>query len=407
VGVLLRHFDRTQRTHPGYLPLVNLKVGGYQHRDTRVGWVKTPVIAAVGQTPGENAAKPVPADMNDEIPFDTERPGVKFFVCSMSDEGRGRPVCLLTDSAGQLEKFAEDHDKPGRSVYACVNPLKATASRRCKEEIACLTTLHVDIDFKRLSTPPDEVRAKVRALPLPFEIRESGGGLHVLANLKEAHENGTDHYQRAEALRTQLTELLCGDPAPNHSAAILRVVGSHNSKYGEPVAVAIIAPGEPVDLTDIEAFLDLYSQPLFEVKEEYRQGFDDNVADLDTPYRPIDHDAVLADMPATGEGVNAVSHRLLRALTVREGLTPDKAVDRVVDAVMDMVARHSPATAEGHSWAREDEVRCTIPRMTWVLNRLQAEHWKAVDAGQMSADSPPSWLWGDELGKWWRSRSME
>jgi hypothetical protein len=69
VGVLLRHFDRMQRTHPGHLPLVNLKVGGYQHRDTRVGWVKTPVIAAVGQTPGENAAKPIPAEMNDEIPF--------------------------------------------------------------------------------------------------------------------------------------------------------------------------------------------------------------------------------------------------------------------------------------------------------------------------------------------------
>jgi len=69
VGVLLRHYDRMQRTHSGYLPLVNLKVGGYQHRDTRVGWVKTPVIAAVGQIAGENAVKPPPADMNDELPF--------------------------------------------------------------------------------------------------------------------------------------------------------------------------------------------------------------------------------------------------------------------------------------------------------------------------------------------------
>ena len=110
----------------------------------------------------------------------------------------------------------------------------------------------VDIDFKRLSTPPDEVRTEVRSLPLPFEIRESGGGLHVLANLKEAYENGTEHYQRAEALRTQLTELLCGDPAPNHSAAILRVVGSHNSKYGEPVEVRVVAAGEAVDLTDVD-----------------------------------------------------------------------------------------------------------------------------------------------------------
>jgi hypothetical protein len=69
VGVLLRHFDRMQRSHAGYLPLVRLKVGGYQHRDTRVGWVKTPVIAAMGQVPGENAVKPAPAEMNDTIPF--------------------------------------------------------------------------------------------------------------------------------------------------------------------------------------------------------------------------------------------------------------------------------------------------------------------------------------------------
>jgi RecA-family ATPase len=326
---------------------------------------------------------------------------VRFFVCSMSNEGRGRPVSLLTDSTGQLEKFAEDHDQPGRSVYACVNPLRATATRRCREEVACIVTLHVDIDFKRLCTPPDEVRAKVRSLPLPFEIRESGGGLHVLANLKEAYENGTEHYQRAEVLRTQLTELLCGDPAPNHSAAILRVVGSHNSKYGEPVEVECVVGGELVDLTDIEAFLELYAaRPLFEVKEEYASAVADNVVDLDTPYRPIDHDAVLADMPASGEGINAVAPRLLRALVIREGLTPDEAVECVADGVMATAARHRLADAGGHVWTREAEVRFTIPRMTWVLNRLQAEHWKAVDAGHMSADTPPTWLWGDELGKW-------
>jgi hypothetical protein len=69
VGQLLRHYDRMQRTHPGYLPIVRLKVGGYQHRDPRVGWVKTPVIAAMGQVPGENAVQPAPADFDDTIPY--------------------------------------------------------------------------------------------------------------------------------------------------------------------------------------------------------------------------------------------------------------------------------------------------------------------------------------------------
>jgi hypothetical protein len=46
-------------------------VGGFQHRDERVGWVATPVFAVVGRTPKDSAAKPdtsLAADMNDEIP---------------------------------------------------------------------------------------------------------------------------------------------------------------------------------------------------------------------------------------------------------------------------------------------------------------------------------------------------
>jgi hypothetical protein len=45
--------------------------------------------------------------------FDTGRPGVTFFACSMSNEGRGRPVVLLTDNLGQVEKFVEDLTGPG------------------------------------------------------------------------------------------------------------------------------------------------------------------------------------------------------------------------------------------------------------------------------------------------------
>ena len=34
---------------------------------------------------------------------------MKFYVCSMANEGRGRPVELLTENVALLEKFAEDH----------------------------------------------------------------------------------------------------------------------------------------------------------------------------------------------------------------------------------------------------------------------------------------------------------
>jgi hypothetical protein len=58
VGVLLRHYDRITRAYPGDLPLVNLKVGGYQHSEKRVGWVKTPVLAVIGHIAGDAAMTP-------------------------------------------------------------------------------------------------------------------------------------------------------------------------------------------------------------------------------------------------------------------------------------------------------------------------------------------------------------
>ena len=72
IGNLLRHYDRMQRTQPDQYPVVKLKVGGFQHRDDRVGWVATPVLAVVGHAEKDSAAKPDTShagDMNDAIPF--------------------------------------------------------------------------------------------------------------------------------------------------------------------------------------------------------------------------------------------------------------------------------------------------------------------------------------------------
>lgn len=266
---------------------------------------------------------------------------MKFYACSLANEGKGNLVPLLTGDPGLLEKFIADHDRPGRGVYACPNPLRDDATRRCKESVAAIVTLHVDVDFKRLVETPQAVEDRIRALPFPFEIRRSGGGLHVLANLKEPCENGGDHYRRAEDLRTQLVTLLAGDPAPNHSAALLRVVGSHNTKYGEPREVEVIQSGDPVDLTEVEELLNSYTLPLFETKPECQHSGTSNVVPLDA-YVPIDTDAFLADPPTTGEAINATAHRVMRALIVRDGMSPEASLDAVVDAIMTMAADHFP-----------------------------------------------------------------
>jgi hypothetical protein len=68
---------------------------------------------------------------------------------------------------------------------------------------------------------------------------------------------------------------------------------------------------------------------------------------------------------------------------VREGLTPQEAVDAVVNAAMDMAASHHP------DWTAQAEMKCATSRMNWVLGCLQKEHWQSVEAGHISADIPP------------------
>ena len=58
VGNLIRHYDRMQKTDASAYPIVRLKIGGFQHRDDRIGWIKVPVIAVVGRAAKESAAKP-------------------------------------------------------------------------------------------------------------------------------------------------------------------------------------------------------------------------------------------------------------------------------------------------------------------------------------------------------------
>jgi hypothetical protein len=72
VGNLLRHFNRTQKTAPDELPVVRLRTGGFQHKDSRVGFVNTPVFVVCGRQSRDSAAKPdtsVGALIDDKLPF--------------------------------------------------------------------------------------------------------------------------------------------------------------------------------------------------------------------------------------------------------------------------------------------------------------------------------------------------
>jgi hypothetical protein len=72
VGNLLRHCSRMARNEPDFYPVIKLQVSGFQHRDQRVGYVRTPKFAVVGKAPKSNAkaaATNIASDLSDEITF--------------------------------------------------------------------------------------------------------------------------------------------------------------------------------------------------------------------------------------------------------------------------------------------------------------------------------------------------
>jgi hypothetical protein len=72
IGNLLKHHDRVRKAHPDDVPVVRLRVGGFNHSDPRVGWVKVPVFVVVGRRPRDSSAVPNTSpggDMNDSIPL--------------------------------------------------------------------------------------------------------------------------------------------------------------------------------------------------------------------------------------------------------------------------------------------------------------------------------------------------
>ena len=57
---------------PEFYPVVKLDVSGFQHRDDRIGWVKTPTFPRIGKAPKSDASAVQTSlgdQLNDDIPW--------------------------------------------------------------------------------------------------------------------------------------------------------------------------------------------------------------------------------------------------------------------------------------------------------------------------------------------------
>lgn len=317
-----------------------------------------------------------------------------LYICSLPNEKkRGRIPELYTTNPAAIEAFARRWNIPGRGVFDCVGELQPDANRRSIETVARLRQLHVDIDFKDIVESPDEIDRRLRSLLLrPTEVRNSGGGRHVIYELKEPVEAGEPEFERARALLKRLAACLCGDPAPAHPAALLRRPGTHNSKRGEPVLVEQLwGSGQAVDIVEIEEVLDrAEGATLFTRRENTRdQGGADGSEQASAAEwsGPLDVENCLAEMQPNGGSVNATLKKVIPSLLCR-GEHPDEVLDHIVETVMAMAVRH------GLPWDKQVEVGATISRILSAYHNLLLKDYDPT-TGEI-----PIWLPGAFHERW-------
>jgi RecA-family ATPase len=276
------------------------------------------------------------------------------YICSLPNPGHnGLPHHLISDDPAAIEAWAQREDVPGRSVYCCVNPLAPGATKRRIETIGEIRCLLVDIDFKDVIEDPDTIDQRLRQLPEPpTEIRDSGGGRHVIWHLREPINRDDPEFELIPKLLKQLTHCLCGDPAPAHIAALLRQPGTHNTKRGEPVLCRTLwNGGSGVDPADIEAMLELLQDtPVFTRKDTGTIGANGQSG---TWKAPVDVDVRLARMKWQGDGDTAINitQRDCSAKMLREGCTVDVVVDYILGATEQAVA--GDLAASDWNWNEE------------------------------------------------------
>jgi hypothetical protein len=133
---------------------------------------------------------------------------------------------VLTRDINRLLDFVDKWDVQGRAVYYCASTING--HRRTIETAAEIKFLFADIDFKDVVEPPDQIRKIINQLKMPpSRIHFAGNGFHllwVLTQVQPANERITN-------LLKQICILVGGDPHVCHPAALLRMPGTHNSKF--------------------------------------------------------------------------------------------------------------------------------------------------------------------------------
>lgn len=137
-------------------------------------------------------------------------------------------------SADSFFEWLEKQEALKRGIYMRQARLDPESHTCRKSDVLELTHLWVDID----GADTDRVDYIVQDYK-PTYVIHSGGGLHVYWRLKEPVQDAVQ-LQKSEIVMKQLAQVLLGDPAPTHTASLLRLPYTINWKYEPPVESRVV-----------------------------------------------------------------------------------------------------------------------------------------------------------------------
>lgn len=291
---------------------------------------------------------------------------------ALSNDGSGRPGVLFISDFELAQDFCRRWDGPGYGTYMAVATRRKDASNGKRESLAELPGVWVEIDGYKHGISTEQCVAALNAAPLkPTCIVFSGRGVHAYWLFREPMDvrlpvDGPDTAKDdVEAVLRQLCGVFAGDPNAIDITRIMRLPGTHNTKDGGMVPVAVLeASGARHEIADIADMLD-YLAPLLRapVATESRVATAGTTPAVpDNPFSEfakrfvfkaaIDARQRLAAMAYEAEGEASVHQTQLQvsASLVRSGAEDEEIVALILDATH----RAAGVYGEKWNWKREE-----------------------------------------------------
>jgi P4 family phage/plasmid primase-like protien len=292
---------------------------------------------------------------------------------------------LLTRDVAPIVKFIGSHDRNRRGMFFCVATVARGSSTRNKETVRETIGLHADIDFKGVVEDEAAIRAQLAKLRCqPTVIVRSGGGLHLYWCFKESLDT-QEYLDLIEGALRRLADIVAGDLAVCEVARLMRLPGTHNSKYGDMREVVCERlDGLRYELDELEEWMSEQQPVLTRKPPEPKPGVKAEPED-DNPYlkharewgyKPrLDVEATLADM-ADGN----IHTSLLRssASLIKRGRNPEDVMAILMEA-------SRQKGAPNWNWReQEEEIRGMI------ATALEKYPPKKPEVSRETKDEPPS-----------------